>query len=245
MGKKIRTIIVEDELPIREEILELALRIERLQIVGVGKNGKDLESLLLEKKPDLALLDIELPIQDSMAVLAEQKNLPHLIFISAYEMYAPRAFEMEAVDYLVKPVKEDRFNQAVKRAIDRIHSDNTNDNQSNKASKILWVRENDRIIPVPVNEIIYLEASNKTTYINVRDGKQFSVLRPLSSILGQFESSSFFLQIHRKYAVNGSKILEMHPLFHGRHEITIKGLDQKLPVSRRYASRILTGLKRA
>ncbi|MDH4263654.1 MAG: response regulator [Spirochaetia bacterium] len=147
--KKIRTIIVEDELPIRDEILELAMLSEDLQVVGVGKNGKELAELLDQKKPDLAILDIELPITDTMTVLADRKNIPQIIFITAYEMYAPKAFEIAAIDFLVKPVKEERFNKALLRAINRIRVDHQNINSTKKNQKYFGFVRMIKLSPFP------------------------------------------------------------------------------------------------
>ena len=243
MSQKIRTIIAEDELPIREEILEIALEREELQIVGIGKNGKELEELLDQKKPDLALLDIELPIKDTMTVLSEKTDIPQLIFISAFEIYAPRAFEMEAVDYLVKPIKKERFMDAISRAIRRIKAKKLNNYKTNVNPAILWIREKDKVIPIPFLDIYYLEAQDKVTLIYMNGNNYFTVTRSLSSIMQQLPPAQF-LQIHRKYAVNVSIILNMEPMFHGRYELTLKGIKQKLPVSRRYATTFLKAIKK-
>lgn len=238
MNYKIRTIIVEDELPIREEILELALQKEELQIVGVGKNGVELEELLDSKKPDLALLDIELPIKNTMTVLSEKSTLPHIIFITAYDVYAPKAFEMAAIDYIVKPLKKERFDQAIARASERIKTNLANNNPATRTSELLWLRENDKIVPIPVSDILYIEARDKTTIVYTGIGKNFYIPRPFSSLMQQLDPARF-LQIHRKYAVKISEILNMEALFHGQYEITLKSIPKKLPVSRRYARTIL------
>jgi len=246
LKSRIRTIIVEDELPIREEITGLALQREELQIVGVGKNGNDLFTLLEEKKPDLALLDIELPVKDTMTVLNEINYTAQIIFITAYQQYAVQAFNIAAIDYLMKPLKKERFNESINRMIAMYmlikNEKEIRDHIPHESSSgFLWARENEKIFPVSVSDIIYLEAENKYTFIHTTAKKKIQILRPLSAIIRQI-GSNMIMQIHRKYAINTTMVIEMNPFFNGTYEVTLKGCEKKLPVSRRYASTIIPGL---
>ena len=243
MNDKIRTIIVEDELPIREEIVEFASSFKELHITGVGKNGDELENLLDHNSPELALLDIELPITDTMEILSERKNLPHIIFITAHAQYALQVFQVPTIDYLIKPLTQERFNQAVDRAIQRIKGSRKVNTKSQVHNPNIWIRDNNRIVPLPVSELVYMEVQNKTTIIYTRENKKYTVTQSLSSLLEKL-NPEIYIQIHRKYAVNLSTISDMEPLFGGNYHVTLREFDSKLPVSRRFAKLLLKEIKK-
>ena len=136
--KKIRTIIVDDEPLARARIRKLLDKVDYVNVIGEGKNGREAQRLITDYAPDLAFLDIQMPDFDGFDVLSksEREDLPFIIFVTAYDQYALRAFDVHAVDYLLKPFDDERFMTALDHARKQIQlKENTFLHQINKALK--------------------------------------------------------------------------------------------------------------
>ena len=223
----ITVIVAEDELPIRQEILGLLAGKPEFSVIGTAGNGADLKKLL-KKGADLALLDIDLPVQNTMDVIAEMDTLPRIIFITAYDNYAVKAFEINAVDFLVKPIAEERFFEALERAKRAI---NLLSSQPQKKLEALWVREDSFIRPVSVKDVVFLEANDKYTTIHAGREK-YSVLKPIRKIFKYLDQNEF-MRIHRKYVVNRKFIKSIHSFSGGKYKLALID-DTKLPIGRTF-----------
>jgi len=206
----------------------------------LGKDGADLEDLLIQKKPDLAILDIELPVEDAITILSRQKIKPATIFITAHPSYAIKAFEYEAIDFLLKPLSLQKFKNAANRAIRYFNllKKNIKDNIEENKIKVLWVQENGITIPVLISDIAFFESQKKNTLACLFNKKCVTIPMSISSIYKKIEHLDF-IQIHRRYIVNIAAIAKMEPLFHGTYEVHVKGCNRVLPVSRRCSRKIL------
>ncbi|MDH5717535.1 MAG: LytTR family DNA-binding domain-containing protein [Spirochaetia bacterium] len=232
MKTKPTVIIAEDELPIRVYIQKLLSQKKEFKLAGVAKDGLELEKLLIETKPDIALLDIDLPIKNTLDVLSEIDNLPLIIFITSYDEYAIKAYEIGVVDYIVKPFNESRLFTALNRAINVL---NLKKEKKDELIDYLWLKLEEKILPIAISDIIYLEADDKYTNL-FAEKKRYRVCKSLSRIFNLLDKKDF-IQVHRKYVLRKSVIKQIEPLFNGNY-LAILHNEAQIPISRGHFKKI-------
>jgi two-component system LytT family response regulator len=211
---RLRILVVDDE-PIAREGLKLLLsRQPEVKSVSEARNGREAIALIREQRLDLVLLDVQMPRTDGFAVVHSVgvERMPPIIFVTAHDQYAIRAFEIAAIDYLLKPVTEERFALAFKRAIDRLrgapHEDATTqlmamlDVIANPPRQLerFAVRSGENTSFVPVNEVDWIEAFQN--YVRLHAGPATYLLHvPMNTIEGVLDSNRF-LRIHRSHTVS-------------------------------------------
>jgi two-component system response regulator AlgR len=235
---------VDDEAPARRrlrEVLEDCGRDLPLQVVGEADNGVDALGYVQREAPDAVLLDIRMPGMDGIEVAQHLQKLPNppaVIFTTAYDNYACQAFEVNAVDYLMKPVRAERLAAALGKArhlslpmLDVLRQAHP------KARSHLSLSEKGRLILVPVDKILYFKAELK--YVTVRTAEHEYLLEE-SLVKLETEFGEQFLRIHRNCLVARDQIDQIGKT-HGTeeaHYLRLRGLDEPLPVSRRQYSQI-------
>lgn len=222
-ARPVNTLIVDDDRHARRYLRGLLDRCDDIAVVGEATDGNSAVSEIERLRPDLVFLDVELPDQSGFGLLEQLgPETPRIVFVTGYDRYAVRAFEVNAVDYLVKPVDSDRLQQAVKRAVASIR------NGSGAVAKGLGtlidllargapqeyvprlaVKDGQRIRLVPVRDIDWIEATDKVTVLHV-DGQTFTMRDSLSSLERRLDPLQF-LRIHRSAIVNVSRIEELQP----------------------------------
>jgi two-component system, LytTR family, response regulator len=246
---KIRTLIVDDE-PLAREWVRNGLQEESdLEIVGECGDGFEAVQAVTDLKPDLMLLDVQMPGLDGFGVLAsiEAQDLPAVIFVTAFDRYALKAFEAHAVDYLMKPFSSERLHAAVERAreeIDRSSSADLKaalhallqDIQRERAyPEWLLIKKDDRSVFLRVADIDWIESSRNNVRLHV--GKEIYVFHETTAgIESKLDPKNFF-RIHRSTIVNIEKIKEMHPWFNGDYAVTLRD-GTKLTLSSTYRERL-------
>jgi two-component system LytT family response regulator len=244
---------VDDE-PIAREGLKLLLgRHSQVESVSEARNGREAIALIREQRPDLVLLDVQMPRTDGFAVVNNvgAERMPPIIFVSAHDQYAIRAFEIAAIDYLLKPVSEERFDLAFKRAIGRLrgapHEDATKqlmamlDAIANPPRQLerFAVRSGENTLFVPVNAVDWIEAFQN--YVRLHAGPATYLLHvPMNTIEGVLDSNRF-LRIHRSYIVNVRRIAQLWSIAHGQYAVELKS-GQRLQSGRTYNERIRRAL---
>ena len=214
MKKKYSTIIVDDEPLARKMIKEYLQDFPEMKIIGECKNGKQAVKAINEDKPDLVFLDIRMPCMDGFEVLENIDPIPHIIFTTAYGDYALKAFEVNAIDYLLKPYDRKRFSQAVQKVIDR--SKKSSDEierimrmlqQSKEPEdypKCIFVRVGRKIISVQLHDILWIEADGDYTQLHTNSGTYLCNLS--MNALEQRLDSARFLRVHRSYMIAENSI---------------------------------------
>jgi len=209
MIKNKTAIIIDDEELARELIKSYLKNFPNINIISECENGYEGLKAINELKPDIVFLDIQMPKINGFEMLELLDSFPEIIFITAYNQYAIKAFEMNAVDYLLKPFSNERFNQAVDKALNRIEKNSsksfvkqlvTHVDQNSKQINRIVVKVKKNIKVIPVEKIIYIEAQDDYVMIYTEDGKY---LKPKTMKL--FETvldTSIFVRIHRSYIVN-------------------------------------------
>ncbi len=236
MTKSISAVIIEDEPLGRDLIRELLRGDTEVNVVGECGNGHDALSLIEKKHPDLVFLDVRMPEIDGFDVLARlrRQNAPVVVFVTAYDEYAVRAFEVNAVDYLLKPFDRERFQQALDRAKAQIRFLDGGGNSRRYPERLL-VKSGSRIVFVRTDEIDWIEAEGNYVRLHVR--KDSHLLRTTIGNLEEHLDPRRFARIHRSQIVNIDRIRELRPWWHGEYHVVLQDGTQ-LTLSRTYRERI-------
>ena len=238
----LKVLIVDDEKYVRNELKYFLDKYDYIKVCGECDDGEEAIKLVKLLKPDIVFLDIHLQDMSGMVVarkILEIDKPPHIVFATAYEKYAIQGFELDAVDYILKPFLEERIKVTIDRIRERLKSQNVgiNNNRILKHEEIsldkLCVIKGDKLILVDVREIQYIQSINND--IVVHTGKNFYncnySLKELEDKLRRMK----FLRTHKSYIVNIDYIDEIIPWFNYTYKIKIRGLeDREVPVSRNY-----------
>lgn len=238
-------LIAEDEPLMRDRLLEtLKYTWPELEIAGVAKNGIEALELWRKHRPDVAFLDIRMPGKTGLEVAAEMGDAAHVVFITAYDEYAVKAFENGAADYLMKPVEVDRLAAAVARIKKRLHAppaDLTgllgqllNQGAKAGASKLKWIRASlgNQTKLINVDDVLFFQSDTKYTRIVLKDTEAL-VRTPLKELIEGLDEEVFW-QVHRGVIINAHAIDRAVREGPEKLVVHIKGHKETLPVSRQY-----------
>ena len=245
----LRVLIVDDEAPARHRLRDLLADCAdqlAVDVVAEADNGLDALEQAQQQPVDVVLLDIRMPGMDGLECAAHLNRLappPAIIFSTAYDAYACQAFDLNAVDYLLKPVRAERLVRALSRAHRLSHGalDQLRDAHP-KARTHLSLNEKGRIVLIPVDDILYLKAELK--YVTVRTAsREFLIEESLTHLETEFDT--VFLRIHRNCLVTRARIREIGKLpgDEDGHFLRLDGLDERLMVSRRQYSALREKIK--
>lgn len=246
---KIRTLIVDDEPLGRERIRTLLREDAEVEVVGECADGRQAIAAVERLKPDLLFLDVQMPEMDGFAVVdaIAARHLPAIIFVTAYDRYAVQAFEVHALDYLLKSFDRERFRSAVARAKEQIRRSREGalnerlaglledlESRKQRATRVV-IKSAGRIFFLPVEEIDWVEAADN--YVRIHAGVEAHLVREtLQSLEGRLDPARF-LRIHRSTIVNLDRIRELHPLFHGDYAVRLRD-GTELTLSRNYREKL-------
>ncbi len=254
--KLIKILIADDEYFAREVIKTYLKEKESQHTLQIEEATSGAEALdkIVELKPDLLFLDVQMPELTGMDVLREINPLgyrPAIIFTTAFEQYALKAFEVKAIDYLLKPFDQSRFNDAFSKALEYTESKNNDVNQlvkklqdsyeqlqqTNKADHLtrILVKEPKRMFFVKTNEVYWFEASGDYVVLHL-EKKSHLISQSLNQLEAHLNSGEF-VRIHRSYIVNVNYITEFEPHFNSEYYITLKN-GARLKLSRTYRNRL-------
>jgi two-component system LytT family response regulator len=230
---KIRTLIVDDEPLARRRVRRLLSRDAEVEIVGDCANGYEAIAAINEYSPDLIFLDVQMPEIDGFKVLERRGSgrTPLVVFVTAYDSYALRAFEVSAVDYLLKPFDRRRFEKAMQRVKTRLSAERE-DGVSQRALALLEelkahsnhldrlvVKSGGRAFFLKTSEIDWVEAEGK--YVRLHVGRDSHLLREAIGTLEAQLDPKLFARIHRSAIVNIDRIKELQPWFHNEYRVVL------------------------
>ncbi|HXB74806.1 MAG TPA: LytTR family DNA-binding domain-containing protein [Candidatus Acidoferrales bacterium] len=245
---RLRVLIVDDE-PLAREGIKLMLGSDSHVIEA--RNGREAVAKVRVEKPDLVLLDVQMPRMDSFAVIEAvgADKMPAVIFVTAYDQYAIRAFEISAVDYLLKPVTEERFRIAFERARSRLRAAPTDESTRQMLTVLdaianprrylsrLAVRSGDRTIFLTTDDVQWIEAEQN--YVRVHASHAAHLLHvPMNTIETSLDPERF-MRIHRSYIVNLQHIRQVWTLAHGQFVLELAS-GERLQSGRTYGEKIRT-----
>jgi DNA-binding LytR/AlgR family response regulator len=248
---KLKTLIVDDEAPARERLRTLLAGNDLVELIGEAKNGAEAVERIEVSSPDLVLLDIQMPVLDGFEVLETLEEPPATIFVTAYDEYAIRAFEVNALDYLLKPFSQERLDKAIARAhqelaaghefAQRIEPLLQSFGKQKRYLRRLAVRGGDRFLIIDAEDIDWIEAKEGGVLLHV--GREE---HPVNRTLVQLESRldpALFFRAHRSVMVNLDRVKEIVPWFAGSHKLRLRtGAELDLSRSRAKDLRELLGL---
>lgn len=234
----LRTVIIDDEAPARDLLRHYLKDIDSVEIVGECENGFEGLKVISEMKPDLVILDIQMPKLTGFEMLEVLNDRPNVIFATAYDQYAIKAFELCAADYLLKPFSKERLQNAISKVVERkkenASTPNEVDNvihayseQINGINRIV-VKKGNTIKVIPLSDIKYLEAEGDYVMVHYSDGKALK-----QQTMKYFEENlpSSFVRIHRAYIVNIDLVIGIEPYGKDVH-VAILSTGEKLQVSK-------------
>jgi two-component system, LytTR family, response regulator len=228
----IRTLIVDDEPLARQRLRGLLEKDDEIEIVGECGNGREAIGALRQLRPDLAFLDVQMPLVDGFGVLKEIQDaeVPVIIFVTAHDRYAVKAFEFHAFDYLLKPFDKARFSAALERAKSQIQKSQASELKQQlrqllqtvgaQASERLVVKSGGRVRFVRIEEIDWIEAA--ANYVKLHVGSECHLLRDSLGNLERKLDPRQFVRIHRSTIVKIDRIRELQPTFHGDFAVILR-----------------------
>ncbi|HNX23982.1 MAG TPA: LytTR family transcriptional regulator DNA-binding domain-containing protein [Spirochaetota bacterium] len=243
----INVIIADDEEPARVELKFLLENYDDINIIAEASDGEMAVLLCYEHKPDLIFMDIQMPAIsgiEAAEILLNSVNSPYIIFVTAYDTYAIRAFELHAIDYLLKPIETERLESSLER-IRKLLIPGSETSVSLKAMKemlggfannrtgrIITVCKDEKFYPLLLEKIKFAYADDKKTYLVTTSGKFLykNTLNQLEEILPEN-----FIRTHRSYVVNIQFIKDIEPMFNGAYQISILNDDHPVPLSRSHS----------
>lgn len=237
--KKIRALIIEDESPARDLLRYMLKDHPEIEVIGECGDGFCGAKEIKEKRPDLIFLDIQMPKLTGFELLEVLDEKPQVIFTTAFDQYAIRAFELNAVDYLLKPFSRERFDDALAKAVSRIGKESdepvkienlitTVTEAEGYLTRIVF-RKGAGIKIIPLNNISYLAAEDDYVMIYYNEGK---ALKPKTmKYYEEHLPPSLFLRIHRSFMVNVEHITRLEPYSKDNYVAILK-TGEKIPVSR-------------
>lgn len=243
--KPLKTIIVDDE-PLALKRLKKLLRDDReVELEEACKSGEEAIIAIDKIQPNLVFLDIQMPKINGFEVLEhiEVENIPVIVFVTAYDQYALQAFDVNAIDYLLKPFDQKRFDQALKRA-KKYTQQHTQDDLKKPIKRLLeyhrseeehisrlMIKNNDKVFFIPVEQIDWIESAGN--YVRIHTGKNNYLIRETMVNMERKLNSELFFRIHRSAIVNVNSIKELEKWFHGDYKVQLY-TGKELTMSRNY-----------
>lgn len=252
MTETLSALIVDDEKPARDELAYLLKGFPEVNIVGQARNGLEAVNLIKEKSPDVVFLDVQMPGLDGFGVLKKlvhkKVRLPHVVFATAYDQYAVRAFEVSAVDYLLKPFDKARVGRALARARQFIESEPTGSERFQTLLESLGARTappaklllktSQRLLLVDAEEMVLATIEDGLITIATHEQEGASNYRTLEELQASLDPRRFW-RVHRSYLVNVDHIKEVVPWFKSSYQLRMNDRRSSMvPVSRSQTRRL-------
>jgi two-component system LytT family response regulator len=247
LKKRVRTLVIDDEATARESVERLLAGDPDIELRGTCADGVTALAAIEREKPDLILLDVQMPEMNGFELLAElrrrhgERGMPFVIFITAYDRFALRAFEVHAVDYLLKPFGDSRFFQALEHAKERIEAggmqhllvellrSQRNGKPAHRSDRIT-LKAGGKLALVDPDDVVWFEASDH--YIRVHTASEPHLIRKSMAELEEELDPERFVRIHRGAIVNADHVAELRTRSQGESELTLS-CGTQLQVSRR------------
>lgn len=249
LENRIRALIVDDEPPARAVIRKMLADDAAVEVIGECSNGVEAIKFICKNSPDLLFLDIQMPEMDGFALLEafDENKIPAVIFVTAYDQYAVQAFEVSAVDYLLKPFDHERLEKALDRAKANLREKSNEDrneqivgllqkiNANQPNFERFVVKKNGRVLLIPIDEVDWIESYGN--YVLLHLGQTKHIIRETMNQIEIRLNLQNFVRIHRTTIVNFDRIRELQTHFNEEHLVILKD-GTELALSRRYRDKL-------
>ena len=246
---KIRALIVDDEELARDRIASLLAEQNDVEVVGTCSDGPSAVEAIERERPDLVFLDVQMPGMDGLEVIEnlDRDHIPAVVFVTAHDAHAIRAFEIHALDFLLKPFDQTRFEKALERARAQLSRDKSSTIDSRLVSLLeelrderkyperLIVKSSGRVFFVRAEDIDWVEASGN--YVKIHTKSEAHLLRESMKNMEAKLDPKIFVRIHRSAIVNIDRIKELEPWFHGEYVVIMRD-GTRLTASRVFSDRL-------
>jgi two-component system LytT family response regulator len=243
------TLIVDDEPLARDGLRMLLAEDPEVTAIHAAKDGRQAVAAIRKTRPDLVFLDVQMPEMDGFGVVREvgAERMPAVVFVTAHDRFAIQAFEINAIDYLLKPVTRERFAQALERAKARLHLEPAEEPSRQilslletiaaprRSLKRLAVRSAGKTVFVDVDDVDWIEAAEN--YVKLHAGRTAHLLHVAMNTLEESLDPEVFLRVHRSLIVNVGRIQSLQPAVHGEYVITLRN-DVRLRSGRTYSDKL-------
>jgi DNA-binding LytR/AlgR family response regulator len=246
------SIIIDDESPARSRLSRMLKEYSNMiQVAGEANDGFEALEKIEQLKPQVIFLDIQMPGMSGFELLEKLEYLPAIIFTTAYEQYALKAFETNTIDYLLKPIEKERLKAAIEK-LERFSNTQSKEQiaqlvnyvkNMQPASEVtsIPVKIKDRIILVRLSEVTYFEAKDKYVSIFTTDNKEYVTDVSLKSLEEKLPCN--FIRVHRAYIINKNHVLELQKFFQGKLIITLNDKNStKITCSSMYSTQVMGSL---
>lgn len=235
-----KAVIIDDERLARKELRKM-LETTPVEVIGEASNADEGKKMIEELKPDLIFLDVQMPEKNGFDLLAELDSSPKVIFVTAHDEFALKAFEADATDYLLKPIDEDRLAQTLKKIEDDHHDeDDFSGNELQKKQVLskedqVFLKDGDKCFFLKVNDIILFQSEGNYVKV-IFEGGKILILRSLNALEERLDSHLFF-RANRKHLINLNYVTHVETWFNGGLMLSVREEEHKIEVSRRQAIR--------
>jgi two-component system LytT family response regulator len=231
--EKFKTILIDDEPLAISRLKRLLGEYDVIQVIAEAVNGREGLEKIEDLRPDLIFLDIEMPLMSGFEMLSKLSYMPVVVFATAFDQYAIKAFEENSIDYLLKPVEKDRLKKTIEKLQQLKLKDESKFSQTNllellgqlnpkKELHTITVKSGDKILFIPISDISYFQAEDKYVFLNTVDNKQYLSNYTLSNLEEKLPES--FVRISRSNIVNSLKIKELEKYFNGKFLVVLNDL---------------------
>lgn len=235
--KQLRVVLVDDEELARQDLQHQLAHFQQIQVVGQANSVEIAVEVINTTEPDLVFLDIQMPKESGFKLFEKMEIDFSVIFVTAFDNYAIRAFEVNALDYLLKPVNPTRLAQTLERVKTNLTVSATNPNkQIYSYEDYLFVKSKEKPEFLKISSIVYITATGSYTHIYT-GGKEKVVIKPLKE-WEDLLPPQHFLRIHRTYIINLNYIEKIEPWFNNSYQVYLKTVKTPIITSRRYAGKL-------
>jgi two-component system, LytTR family, response regulator len=226
-----KTIIIDDEPLAISRLKRLLSKYEDFEVIEEAKNGQDGLGKIEIYQPDVIFLDIEMPILTGFEMLSRLSFMPLVVFATAYDQYAIKAFEENSIDYLLKPIEADRLDKTIEK-LRKLKSNNNSSTTNESLLKLIEqfkpkkeihsisVKSGERILFIPLHEISFFEASDKYVFLNTTEGKQYLTSYTITTLEEKLPTD--FVRVSRSSIINSHLIKELERYFNGKYLVIMR-----------------------
>ena len=219
MMKTFKTIIIDDERLARAEVKRALENYPEFEIVGEANNVDSAIILIDKLNPDILFLDIHMPEKSGFDLLEELTTVPEVVFTTAYDQYAVKAFEMNALDYLVKPLREERFSKTIEKVKAELAKKEEIKVDVLPMHRKIFIKDGEKCFFIPLTEIYFIESIGN--YVRLYFGDQKAMIKRSLKLLEEKLDATVFFRINRSQIINTHFIKEIHPYFNNKLQIKL------------------------
>mgnify|MGYP003626416890 CR=1 FL=1 len=228
--KIFKTVIIDDERLAREEVKRALKNYPEFEVIGEASHVDEAKSLIEASNPDIIFLDIHMPEKSGFDLLEELSTVPEVVFTTAYDQYAVKAFELNALDYLVKPLRDERFSKTIEKVKSELTKKEEVKADVLPMNRKIFIKDGEKCYFIPLSQIHFIESLDN--YARLYFGNQKAMIKRSLNLLEEKLDSRVFFRVNRSQIINTHYIREIHPHFNNTLEITLT-TGEKIAVSSR------------